>query len=45
PHPGAGRAWAQLAQDAGERARHARAVNVDPAALVLDLLLQMRKAG
>ncbi|WP_353471654.1 DNA polymerase III subunit delta' [Salipiger sp. H15] len=45
PHPAAGRAWAQLAQDAGERARHARAVNVDPAALVLDLMLQMRKAG
>ena len=43
PHPAAGRAWAQLAQDAGERARHARAVNVDPAALVLDLLLQLRK--
>ncbi|HBM61601.1 MAG TPA: DNA polymerase III subunit delta' [Citreicella sp.] len=43
PSAAAGRAWAQLAQEAGERARHARAVNVDPAALVLDLLLQWRK--
>ncbi|GGG65700.1 DNA polymerase III subunit delta' [Salipiger pallidus] len=43
PDMARGRAWAQLAQDAGDRARHARAVNVDPAALVLDLILQMHK--
>ncbi|WP_417722302.1 DNA polymerase III subunit delta' [Salipiger sp.] len=45
PDAASGRAWAQLAQDAGDRARHARGVNVDPAALVLDLVLQMRKVA
>lgn len=38
----AGRAWATLAQTAGDRARHGRAVNIDPAALVLDALLHLR---
>ncbi|KMK67742.1 DNA polymerase III subunit delta' [Puniceibacterium sp. IMCC21224] len=38
----AGRAWATLAQTAGDRARHGRAVNIDPAALVLDSLLHLR---
>lgn len=45
PTPASGRAWAQLAQDAGNRARHARAVNVDPAALVLDMILQLHKVA
>jgi DNA polymerase-3 subunit delta' len=45
PDPATGRAWAQLAQEAGDRARHARAVNVDPAALVLDLILQLHKVA
>ncbi|WP_136442655.1 DNA polymerase III subunit delta' [Pacificoceanicola onchidii] len=44
PNPAAARRWAQVAQDAGDRARHARAVNVDPAALVTDLFLQLQKA-
>lgn len=45
PDAAAGRAWAQIAQEAGDRARHARAVNVDPAALVLDLVLQLQKVA
>ncbi|KAA8609332.1 DNA polymerase III subunit delta' [Salipiger aestuarii] len=43
PTPQSGRHWAELAQQAGDRARHARAVNVDPAALVLDLILQISR--
>ncbi|MCR8547618.1 DNA polymerase III subunit delta' [Salipiger sp. P9] len=45
PDPAKGRAWAQIAQEAGDRARHARAVNVDPAALVLDMILQLHKVA
>lgn len=45
PDPATGRAWARIAQDAGDRARHARAVNVDPAALVLDMILQLHKVA
>ncbi|APZ53975.1 DNA polymerase III subunit delta' [Salipiger abyssi] len=45
PDAARGRAWAQVAQQAGDRARHARAVNVDPAALVLDLILQLHKVS
>ncbi|MGY6704650.1 DNA polymerase III subunit delta' [Roseinatronobacter sp.] len=40
PHDGAARAYAELAQRLGARARHGRAVNLDPAALVLDMVLQ-----
>lgn len=43
--PAAGRRWADIAQQAGDRARHARAVNIDPAALVTDLFLQLQKAA
>lgn len=42
PTPAAGRAWAALAQSSGDRARHGRAVNIDPTALVLDSLLRLR---
>lgn len=42
PTPAAGRHWATLAQEAGDRARHGRAVNVDPASLVFDMFLKMR---
>lgn len=45
PDPVKGRAWAQAIQEAGDRARHARAVNVDPALLVTDLFLQLHKAA
>lgn len=38
PHDVAARAWAKLAQQVGDRAAHARAVNVDPAAIVWDAL-------
>lgn len=40
PHDGAARAYATLAQTLGARARHGRAVNLDPAAVVLDMVLQ-----
>lgn len=39
PGPAAARAWAELAETLAGRARHGRAVNLDPATLVLDLLL------
>ncbi|MFZ5962054.1 DNA polymerase III subunit delta' [Thalassococcus sp. BH17M4-6] len=42
PDARAGRLWAQLAQTSGDRLRHGRAVNLDPANLVLDTLLHMQ---
>lgn len=39
--PQQGRAWAEAAQEMGARARHGMAVNLDPAALVLDTLFKM----
>jgi DNA polymerase-3 subunit delta' len=44
PDARAARRWAAAAAEAGARARHARAVNVDPAALVTDLVLQLARA-
>ncbi|PWE30541.1 DNA polymerase III subunit delta' [Maritimibacter sp. 55A14] len=41
PDPAAGRRWAELAETLQGRARHGRAVNLDPASLILDMLLQM----
>ena len=41
PTPQAGRAWAEVAQETGTRARHGIAVNLDPAALVLDTLIKI----
>lgn len=38
-NPAHARAWAELAQILGQKARAGRAVNLDPAALVLDMLL------
>ena len=40
PDVQAARAYAELGQHLGARARHARAVNLDPAALVLDMVMQ-----
>lgn len=40
PHHDAARSYAALAQRLGARARHGRAVNLDPSALVLDMVLQ-----
>lgn len=42
---GAALRWADVAQTAGDRARHARSVNVDPASLVTDLILHLSKAA
>ncbi|SDZ31915.1 DNA polymerase-3 subunit delta' [Jannaschia faecimaris] len=41
PHDAAARAWARVAQDVSDRAAHARAVNVDPAAIVWDALARI----
>jgi len=38
PHPVAARGWAELAQSLSARASHGRAVNLDPAALILDMI-------
>lgn len=42
PHPAKGRAWADLAATASARSRHGQAVNLDPAALVLDTVFKMQ---
>ncbi|MEX0364792.1 MAG: DNA polymerase III subunit delta', partial [Ruegeria sp.] len=39
------RAWADTAQTALDRARHGRAVNLDPAALVLDTLFKLSETA
>jgi DNA polymerase III subunit delta' len=41
PHPHAARAWAELAQTLSVRARRGKAVNLDPAALLMDILLKV----
>ncbi|NNE52885.1 MAG: DNA polymerase III subunit delta' [Sulfitobacter sp.] len=41
PNPAQGRVWADLAQEVSARAGHGLAVNLDPAALVLDTLLKI----
>lgn len=41
PHPAAARAWADLAQSLSARARRGKAVNLDPAALLMDMLLKV----
>ena len=41
PHPFAARAWADLAQSLSARARRGKAVNLDPAALLMDMLLKV----
>jgi DNA polymerase-3 subunit delta' len=45
PHDAAARAWATLAQEVTERTRHGKAVNLDPAALILDTLFKIEKAA
>ncbi|MGJ8547256.1 MAG: DNA polymerase III subunit delta' [Sulfitobacter sp.] len=45
PDAAKGRAWADLAQLVGARARHGRAVNLDPAALVLDTLIKISQTA
>ena len=41
PDPWAARQWATLAQSLGIRARQGKAVNLDPAGLILDMLLKL----
>jgi len=41
PSPAAGRAWADLAQTLSIRARQGKAVNLDPAALLMDMVLKV----
>jgi len=41
PNDHAARAWAQLQQDLSARIRHGVAVNLDPAALVLDIIFKI----
>ena len=45
PHPQVARGWADLAQTLGIRARRARAVNLDPAALLMDMFLKIDEAA
>lgn len=41
PDPASARAWADLAQSLAARARRGKAVNLDPAALLMDMLLKL----
>ena len=41
PTDRAARMWAQLGQDLTARSRHGRAVNLDPAALILDMIFKI----
>ncbi|MBC7479238.1 MAG: DNA polymerase III subunit delta', partial [Pseudorhodobacter sp.] len=41
PNPQSARIWADLAQVLGNRARRGRAVNLDPAALLMDMVLKI----
>jgi DNA polymerase III subunit delta' len=43
PTPQAARHWADLAQGLAVRARRGRAVNLDPAALLMDMVLRIDK--
>jgi DNA polymerase-3 subunit delta' len=45
PHDLAARAWAERQALASARARQGKAVNLDPAALVLDMLLQIEQTA
>jgi DNA polymerase-3 subunit delta' len=45
PHDRAARAWAERQALASARARQGRAVNLDPAALLLDMLLQIEQTA
>jgi DNA polymerase-3 subunit delta' len=45
PNAPKGRAWAELAQQISARVQHGRAVNLDPAALVLDTLFKIQKTA
>jgi len=43
--PDRGRAWAEIAATITARVRHGQAVNLDPAALVLDTVFKMQETA
>lgn len=45
PHAQAARLWAELAQTVSGRMQHGRAVNLDPAALVLDTVFKIQETA
>jgi len=45
PDARAAQGWAQLQQDLSERSRHGRAVNLDPAALILDMIFKIEETA
>jgi DNA polymerase-3 subunit delta' len=45
PRPAAARAWAELAADLTARARRGKAVNLDPAALIFDMFLDLDRTA
>lgn len=45
PHDRAARAWAGLQQDLSARVRHGKAVNLDPAGLILDMLWRIEETA
>lgn len=45
PHDLAARDWADLQQRLSARARHGKAVNLDPAALILDMIFQIEETA
>ena len=45
PDARAARNWASAAQEIGARARHGRAVNLDPAAMILDTVFRIQKTA
>ena len=45
PNDRAARNWAQIQQDLTDRSRHGRAVNLDPAALILDMIFKIEETA
>lgn len=45
PDDRAARQWAQLQQELTDRSRHGRAVNLDPAALILDMIFKIEETA
>lgn len=45
PNPHKARAWAEIAQTISDRTRHGQAVNLDPAALVLDTVFKITETA
>lgn len=44
-HPRAAQVWAELAQGLSQRARRGKAVNLDPAALLMDMVLKLEETA